>query len=242
MLCLLAIAGLQGHAAAPQEHTGDSVQALVDWLLTEGTRIDGIPFRDVVRAATGHRVLPVDPGNPADQALIGALNSALAAMLEAVNVPTHPLHEVGRINEVSGHLEDILQQELDALEGFSCQYPLTADGRSQRSGYPDLRLEHEASGRVFYVDPKVYRRGSEGSSFRTFYYEPKADTNKINDDASHIIVGLPHVGRVEGAWRITGWRLVDLYAMHIRLKAEFQASNRDMYGESMTLHSVTLDE
>lgn len=229
-------------AAAPEKTSADSVQALVDWLLSEGTNIDGIYFRDVVRAATGRKVLPVDPEHPADQSLLQALDKAVLQMIQALDDPEHPVHGVGRINEVSGHLEDVLLEKLDAMDGFRCDYPPTADGRIQRSGYPDLRLEHLESGRVFYVDPKVYRQGSENSSFRTFYYEPKVDTNKITENASHIIIGLPHIGRVEDRWRLTGWRLVDLHNLKIRLKAEFQASNRDMYGDSMTLRQITLDE
>ena len=46
--------------------------------------------------------------------------------------------------------------------------PANAAGRTQRSGYPDLRLVHTTSERVFSIDPKVYKLGSETSSFRNF--------------------------------------------------------------------------
>ncbi|MFQ3271294.1 MAG: hypothetical protein ACI9A1_001617, partial [Lentimonas sp.] len=62
-----------------------------------------------------------------------------------------------------------------------CEIPVNASGGRQRSGYPDLRLLHRGSGRVFYVDPKIYKLGSEQSRFRTFYFEPKKATNKILD-------------------------------------------------------------
>jgi hypothetical protein len=39
------------------------------------------------------------------------------------------------------------------------------------------------SKRVFYVDPKLYAAGSRDSSFRTFYFKPKAAANKVRDDA-----------------------------------------------------------
>jgi hypothetical protein len=36
----------------------------------------------------------------------------------------------------------------------------------------------------------------------------------------------------EGQWAFTGWRLVDLSTLKVRLKAEFQASNADLYRKS----------
>ncbi|MDQ6630617.1 MAG: hypothetical protein M3Y82_02540, partial [Verrucomicrobiota bacterium] len=113
--------------------------------------------------------------------------------------------------------------------GFSCDFPRTAKGKMQRSGYPDLRLEDKKSGRVIYLDPKLYAKGSRDSSFRTFYYEPKMDTGKINDDAHHLIVGFEHAPRENGQWKFLNWELVDLAKFKVRLKAEFQGSNRDLY-------------
>ena len=34
------------------------------------------------------------------------------------------------------------------------------------------------------------RPASRASSFRTFYFEPKVATNKIRDDAVHLILGI----------------------------------------------------
>ena len=73
-------------------------------------------------------------------------------------------------------------------------------GLAQRFGYPDLRLVHSVSERVFYIDPKVNKLGSEMSSFRSFYFEPKLETNKILDNASHLIVDM----RTLGSWMADG--------------------------------------
>lgn len=40
--------------------------------------------------------------------------------------------------------------------------------------------------------------------------------------------GIAHNGK-EGARTFTGWRLIDLSKLRIRLKAEFGASNADLY-------------
>ena len=78
---------------------------------------------------------------------------------------------------------------------MQCDFPLTVDGRVQRSGYPDLRITDLESKRVFYLDPKLYAAGSRDSSFRTFYFEPKKSTNKVRDDAVHFVVGFEHAPR-----------------------------------------------
>jgi hypothetical protein len=97
-----------------------------------------------------------------------------------------------------------------------------------------------ATRRVFYLDPKLYAVGRRNSGFRTFYFEPKNATNKVRDDAVHFIVGFEHEGREGGLsspssivkgqrWKITRWDLVDLSYFKVKLKADFQGSNRDMY-------------
>jgi hypothetical protein len=123
----------------------------------------------------------------------------------------------------------MLREKLSTAPGFSCDFPKTAAGKVQRSGYPDLRLVDTATGRIYYLDPKLYAAGSRESSFRTFYFEPKVATNKVRDDAVHLILGIEHAPRAAGHWEFTRWDIVDLSHFQVKLKAEFQGSNRDMY-------------
>jgi hypothetical protein len=98
-----------------------------------------------------------------------------------------------------------------------------------------LRIPDLVSKRVFYLKPKLYAAGSRDSSFRTFYFEPKRSTNKVRDDAVHFVVGFEHApretasGSPKAKWNFTRWDLVDLSRFTVKLKAEFQGSNRDMY-------------
>ncbi len=208
----------------------------VDWLLEDKERLHDIPFSEVVEAVSGCRVLAVDPEARVDAKLLSEIRSAAAGMLRSFKDPDHPIHQVGRINETSRHIEAYLLQRLNDDGRLKCTIPLNAAGETQHSGYPDLRLEHLETGRVFYLDPKVYKAGSETSSFRTFYFEPKKETNKILDDASHLILGVAHSGKtMEGSWQFDSWQLIDLSGFRVRLKAEFQASNRDLYREEAVL-------
>ena len=107
---------------------------------------------------------------------------------------------------------------------------------------------------MFYLDPKLYAAGTRDSSFRTFYFEPKKSTNKVRDDAVHFVVGFEHAPRgtvsasplarrssaeaANATWKFTRWDLVDLSRFTVKLKAEFQGSNRDMYRPEAIVASI----
>jgi hypothetical protein len=44
-----------------------------------------------------------------------------------------------------------------------------------------------------------------------------------------LIAGFEHEPRKDSRWNFTRWDLVDLSQFKVKLKAEFQGSNRDMY-------------
>jgi len=221
-------------APAASESTA-SLQPFINWLLEDGDRLENVRFAEVVEAVSGHSVVPVDAGVDSDAEMLARIHAVVDAMLLDLANPAHPVHGEKRINETSRHIEQYLLEYLNREQDLECHIPVNAAGDVQRSGYPDLRVVHRPSGRVFYLDPKVYKKSSETSSFRTFYFEPKRETNKILDDASHLILGIGHGGKVDGRWQFESWKLVDLVNFRVRLKAEFQASNRDLYQQEAIL-------
>lgn len=222
LLCIAGLVALGGQASAGGERADSTV--LIEWLLQDGRDLKGIPFSEVLAASTGKKILPVPPDAPWLKRLAAVLNRTLAAMNES----SHPIHTVGRINEASRFIEDQLMAECNKEPGWSCGIPRTSAGEEQRSGYPDLRLVLEDQSVVF-LDPKLFARGSKASTLRTFYYEPKSTTSKVHDDARHLLVGVQHNGGEGGQIRFEEWDLVDVSKIKVQLKAEFQASNKDMY-------------
>jgi hypothetical protein len=218
---------------------------LIPWLLNEDNQLRGIPFAAVILNTTGKHVLAVNVNSETDQRVIKKISAACGETMKRMNAPGSAIQNVSRINEVSAHFEDMLRELLSSTPGLSCDFPRTAEGKVQRSGYPDLRIVDIASKRVFYLDPKLYAVGGRDSTFRAFYFEPKETTNKVHDDAVHFIVGFEHQppsryalagepreggSRSPNAmWKFTRWHLVDLSQFKVKLKAEFQGSNRDMY-------------
>lgn len=218
------------HLCAQPAPPASPVDQLIPWLLKENGELRAIPFAKVIFDTTGKHVLAVDKANPVHQRVIKAVAVAVADIVQQLNAPGSVIQRIERINEVSSHFEDGVRERLNAIAGLHCEIPPTADGHLQRSGYPDLKLTDKESGNVFYLDPKLYAAGSRESSFRTFYFEPKVATNKVRDDAVHFILGFEHEAReTTGRWHFTRWDIVDLSRFEVRLKAEFQGSNRDMY-------------
>jgi hypothetical protein len=227
---LLVSVNLPGSPTPAAPAADAPVDQLIKWLLDEDRQLREIPFAEVIFAVTRKRVLPVDSKNEIDQRVIRQISAACAETVKRFNAPDSAIQNISRINEVSSHFEDCLRGLLKAAPGLNCDFPLTAEDHIQRSGYPDLRIVDVASKRVFYLDPKLYVAGSRESSFRAFYFEPKTDTNKVCDDAVHLVVGFEHEPREKnGAWQFTHWDVVDLAQFKVKLKAEFQGSNRDMY-------------
>jgi hypothetical protein len=212
---------------------------LILWLLDEDRDLNGIPFADIIRATSGKRIIPVNRTNATDRALLEKIGGAMDRVLARMNATNSPAQKERRINEVSRHFEAAMREELNAVPGFACEWPSTAAGVAQRSGYPDLRLVDRTTGRVIYLDPKLFEAKSRGSSLRTFYFTPRKETNKVLDDAHHLIVGIAHDGGGQGERGFVRWELVDLAQFRVRLKAEFQASNRDLYQEEAVVGRST---
>jgi hypothetical protein len=250
----LAATGLACTALAQTSPTPKGpVDQLIPWLLDEDQQLRGIPFSELIFYTTGRKVLPFETSNAVDRRVAKAISAVCNETMNRLNASDSEIQNIDRINEVSSHFEDTLRELLNATAGLQCDFPLTAEGKVQRSGYPDLRITDLGSKRVFYLDPKLYAAGSRDSSFRTFYFEPKKSTNKVRDDAVHFVVGFEHAPRetasfspnaggsasplarrssaeaAKATWKFTRWDLVDLSRFIVKLKAEFQGSNRDMY-------------
>jgi hypothetical protein len=217
---------IHGTALAREREQSADTGTLISWLLQGGRDMKEIPFPVVLAATTGKNIIPIEPES--DRAWLDRLGKVLDRVLGELNDPSHGIHRAGRINEASRFIEDQLRQELNQEKGWKCMIPFTTSGEEQRSGYPDLRLVLE-NGNVVYLDPKLFEEDSRNSTLRTFYFEPKTSTNKVQDDARHLLVAFRHNGKSSADLQLLGWELVDVSRICVRLKAEFQASNLDMY-------------
>ncbi len=192
-----------------------------------------IPFRTVIEATTGHRVLAFDTNNAAH----GALRSKIlrAAQLAGERAASNGLTSV-RANEAGNHLEPFVRAAL-VEAGLEARIPKTTAGRAQAAGYPDI----EITGTVpCYIELKTYSATTVNTTQRSFYYSP-SETPKVTRDALHLLLGF-EMERRDNAGRTifapAHWKLVTLDSLEVDLKFEFNQSNRGLYGD----RTATLDE
>ena len=129
----------QAAATLPQSPTPATGKAaadrLIPWLLDEDQQMRGIPFSELIFDTTGKKVLPFKANNAVDQRVAKVIGAACDETMKRLNAPDSAIQHVDRINEVSSYFDGTLRQLLNATPGLQCDFPVTADGKLQRSGY-----------------------------------------------------------------------------------------------------------
>ena len=210
--CLIAPNGVV--AEAP---TSDR-QVLIDWIQTWRQSPERLPLETVIEALSGCRVLDWQ----------GEEQQGLAEVADAI------LHEVraaplsaARPNEIGNRLEEVVSAAIDEI-GWQVGRPAGLSGRRRSAGYPDL--EFTAGGRAFYLEVKAFSSGTERSTQRTFYLSP-SDDFKVTRDAFHLLLACEIVPVGEDTYSLRSVKWLDLRNLEVRLKHEFNASNRDLYSD-----------
>jgi len=186
-------------------------------------------FRDVILAATGQNILPFEAKS---NEILNEIRFWLEKNLNELSNLIE-MDYVGRPNELGNYLERLLMARLDEDLNFSVDTPTTEQGRRQAAGYPDGIIVDHHRDQVVYFDVKIFQEKTRDSSLRSFYYQP-TNQSKILHDAPHFLIGFV-VESLENDNRspfvIRGYEIVDIYNLQVNFKAEFNASNRDIYKE-----------
>ena len=174
------------------EEKPSPVQTLIPWLLKEDQSFTGIPFSEVIAATTGKKIIPFDPKDADDQRILAKIGVAMDEVLRQASAPDSELKTIKRINEVSSHFEDADANHAQCHARLYLRFPtdrIRRDSALRLSRFAARRQSHRPH---LLSRPKALCERHRNSSFRTFYFEPKRDTNKVNDDAHHLIVGIEH--------------------------------------------------
>jgi hypothetical protein len=157
-----------------------AVDQLIPWLLDENQQLRGIAFGEVIFDTTGKKVLPFDVNNAIDQRVAKAISAACDETMRELNAPDSAIQNVDRINEVSGHFEESLRELLNTTPGLRCDFPLTAEGKVQRSGYPDLRVtDVESKPRLLFGPEALPRRKPRQHFPRVLFRAQEGDEQSV---------------------------------------------------------------
>lgn len=177
------------------------------------------PLHEIIPVLYGEDVLPYSGEDK--EALKIALTRALAA-INAKGI------EARRVNEVGNAVESYVVDALEAA-GFAADRPRARSGRQRSVGYPDIEASRE--GHAFYFEIKTYHPRTEESTQRTFYLSPSTDP-KVTHAAFHLAVAFAMEPDGDQHYYAKSVKLVDLHDLPVKLKIEYNASNRDLYNKS----------
>ena len=185
-----------------------------------------LPFKTVLHATTGHRLLDFDTNNPAHRELH-------AKLLRAAALAGHRARAEGittaRANEAGNHIEPFVRAALRDT-GLAARVPVNADGRAQATGYPDLEITNAPA---CYLELKTYNATTVNTTQRSFYYSPGA-TTKVTRDALHLLLAYRLEKQTRAGQTVyvpVHWRLLSLQDLEVDLKYEFNTHNRALYGQ-----------
>ncbi len=216
--------------AVSQTNEKTPVDALIPWLLQENAQVRGIPFREVIFDVTDKRVLAFNPKNETDLRVVKQISVVLDGVISQLNSPASVIQGIPRINEVSSHFEDLMRELLNKTPRAHLRFSENKRRSSPTFGLPRLEVDRSRIASRLLPRSETLRSREPRQLVSHFYFEPKIATNKVREDAVHFIVGFEHEKpAADRHWKFTRWDLVDLSHFQVKLKAEFQGSNRDMY-------------
>lgn len=187
---------------------------LIDTILKATTELKEVSFSELIKATTGYKVIPLNAEEKEDRELLEILTRAAKNLIE-LSEKTQKRFRGDRINEVGRRIE---KEFVEALKTMPLKIKLLS-----APGYPNIELRDQY-GRVIYLESKAISKGWE-SSLRAFYY---TKGHKIKSDARHLLIAWIVEEESPKYWRITGANLFDIYNLKLKLKAEFNASYKDL--------------
>jgi hypothetical protein len=166
-----------------------------------------------------------DTNNAAHVKLRDAILKAASAAGERARKEGLP---AARANEAGNHIEAFVKAALKEA-GLDARTPENTEGDAQAVGYPDVEILGDAP---CYLELKTYSAATANTTQRSFYYSP-SERPKVTRDALHLLLAF-QMERTERAGQTVfvpvNWKLITLENLEVELKAEFNQSNRGLYG------------
>ncbi|MCX7887154.1 MAG: hypothetical protein N3B01_07895, partial [Verrucomicrobiae bacterium] len=208
--------------------TPDSYAAELEAVIAQCLQpLKSVPFKAVIRAIAGCKVIDFDPTNEAHKQLAKTVTAA--AQLAGKSA-----FETGiftkRPNEAGNKIEPFVRTALAQL-GLEAKTPTTPSGKTKVAGYPDIEV---VSNPPCYLECKTYNISNVQATMRAFYISPSKQF-KVTKDALHLLLAyqLESAERKDKiAFVPVRWKLITLHDLKVDLKYEFNQNNKNLYGQA----------
>ncbi|MBI2047987.1 MAG: restriction endonuclease [Candidatus Liptonbacteria bacterium] len=209
------------------------IKKLENIIKTMLTPLKGIPFNLVIESLSGNKVIPFNINDKKDIALLKKLK--LITIIAGKEVNKRGILRP-RPNEVGNDIEPFIKKTLNRI-GYKADTPFTSGGDKKSTGYPDIEFLDEF-GRVNYLECKTFNIENISTSQRSFYLSP-SENFKVTRDAHHFVVSFEvYVVKKRGTlnvYKCRSWKILDINALEVDVKYEFNADNKRMYGGELIL-------
>lgn len=182
-----------------------------------------ISFSSIIKILFDKEVLPFNNDEAINQELLEKLCEAAIETCREVAKAGGITKE--RANEAGNKLETFVEKSLKKVGFNDACSPLSAAGKKQSQGYPDLEFSHQ--GRTVYLEVKSFEKGKDKDSFRTFYFSP-SETFKVTKNAIHLLMAF-ETSKINGCRYLGKWKIIPLDKLTVNIKYEFQTSNKGLY-------------
>jgi len=195
--------------------------------------LKGIPFKLVIEALSGHKIIPFNKENKKDKSVLR--NLIKVAMDVGKEINRNGIKRP-RPNEVGNDIEPIVKSALMKLR-YKADTPKTKNGNKKTTGYPDVEFIDEFN-RINYLECKTYNIENVDTTQRSFYLSP-AEEFKITEDAHHFVISFEvYVAESRGKMNIykcKAWKILKLEELIVDVKYEFNADNFRLYSKKLII-------
>ncbi len=195
--------------------------------------IKNIPLNLVIESISGFKILPYNPKDPKDRAVLDGLIKV--ANLAGIKINKEGIHRP-RPNEVGNDIEPFVREALDNY-GYKSSIPAAISGKRKVVGYPDIEFIDQF-GRLNYLECKTHNVQNINTTQRSFYLSPSEDF-KITKDAHHFVISYEiYVDGRSGSnniYKCNKWKLLSIENLLVDVKYEFNSDNRRLYSEELII-------
>lgn len=188
--------------------------------------VKNVPFNLVIESLSGKKVIPFDPENPEDCALLNILKKASFYAGKLINLNGIKSR---RPNEVGNYIEIYVKKALE-FHGLHPDVPTAINGKKKSAGYPDIIFYFKE--KPFYLECKTFNLKNIKTTQRSFYFSPSENLKVIYDTHHFLLSFEMFLDKNSNTYKCRSYKLLSIDSLSVDVKHEFNSDNKRLYSGS----------